>query len=434
MQESHNLEMQYKLLGAYMSNKEIFANIEHLISQNLFTTIPLISCFKTIKSHHDKGLSIDPISLHTSLMKSGLTKKDASVITDISQYSYLQDDLVYSYVNKLFEDYAGRYISPILKSSVQQISQGDVLAPLAKVKDAINNIDLVVNNVSKEKSVYEVFDEAISRIQDLKTGAIKQAGFSFGLSELTRKTGGIMQGITVVAGGKGTGKTTLLITVIVENSIKKKIPVLFFSLEMKSIEIMTNIISRVKQLNSHNLRTGNVFDEDISSIKQMREDLSDNLVIDETGGITWQYFETKCRAHRKKHKIPLNETILVMLDYLQLMKNSPDEYRMSKEERIEHIMTELMRVCKNENIALVLLSQFSRDIDKRASDKEKYGKSLDFRPKMSDLKGSGAIEAAAITILLLYRPEYHGITEKDGKNLRGICEVNIAKALSLIHI
>lgn len=46
---------------------------------------------------------------------------------------------------------------------------------------------------------------------------------------------------------------------------------------------------------------------------------------------------------------------------------------------------------------------------------------------MSDLKGSSAIEANAVTILLLFRPEYHRIYEADGKNYRGICEINIAK-------
>ena len=92
-----------------------------------------------------------------------------------------------------------------------------------------------------------------------------------------------------------------------------------------------------------------------------------NLTIDETGGITWQYFETKIREFRRKHMIPKGENILGMLDYLQLLKNSPDEMKMSKEERVEHIMTEIMRVCKHENVCLVLLSQFSRDLDERGN-------------------------------------------------------------------
>ena len=100
-------------------------------------------------------------------------------------------------------------------------------------------------------------------------------------------------------------------------------------------------------------------------------------------------------------------------------------------------MTEIMRICKHENICLVLLSQFSRDLDKRGNavknslmdgrSKDKVADPAMFRPTMSDLKGSGAIEASAVTIVLLYRPEYYGIYEHNGRDLRQLCEITIAK-------
>ena len=133
---------------------------------------------------------------------------------------------------------------------------------------------------------------------------------------------------------------------------------------MKATDIIKNTLANLVEINSKSIREGNLSEDDMTTLKAQKERVIKNLTIDETGGITWQYFETKIREFRRKHKIPKGENILVMLDYLQLMKNSPDEMKMSKEERVEHIMTEIMRVCKHENVCLVLLSQFSGDLDK----------------------------------------------------------------------
>jgi len=162
-----------------------------------------------------------------------------------------------------------------------------------------------------------------------------------------------------------------------------------------------------------------VDDSDVLTIRQVKERIKTNLEIDDTAGINWQYVEAKIRAYRTKNKIPKSKKILVAVDYLQLFKNSQDEMRMNKEERIETTVNELARICKSENVAMPLLSQFSRQEKDRKTP----------RPRVSDLKGSGAIEAAAILILLLFRPEYHDIFQDDkGRDLRGLCEINIAKA------
>jgi len=114
----------------------------------------------------------------------------------------------------------------------------------------------------------------------------------------------------------------------------------------------------------------------------------------------------------------MTQTILCPIDYLQLMSNTADEIKgTSDEQRISKICKELTRITKSENVAIVLLSQLSRPPKGEIP-----------RPKMSDLKGSGAIEANAILVLLLFRPEYSNILQdENGRDLRGLCEINPAK-------
>jgi replicative DNA helicase len=220
----------------------------------------------------------------------------------------------------------------------------------------------------------------------------------------------------VIAAMPGAGKTTQVINTIINNCVKGDNPMLFFSVEMPAVEIMTNIIANISEINSRALRMGDVDDGNILSINSVRGRLKDNFEIDDKGGITWQYIEAKIKAFKRKHNV--QGRVLVAIDYLQLMGNSDDEKRLPKEERIETICNELTRICKDLNVHLILLSQFSREASKREG----------ARPKMTDLKGSGAIEANAVSILLQWRPEYHGIfTDEQGNDLRGLCEINIAK-------
>lgn len=435
----NTLEIQYKLLGSYMVNSDLFVHVHNLIrvtkNLSIFTTPALTKSYEIIKDYHSKNIQPDIILIYKSLHKLGFPKKEADTVSKLDIHSHLSPEQVKEYVEQLFADYVGKYLAPKMQQFILNKDSSDPLEEMIKVKDAITNVELALNNVSKERSSKEHFDDALTRIKAIKSGEIIRPGFSWGVPSLDEKTIGIVRGINAVAGDKGCGKTSLLINIIRYNALEQQIPLLFFSLEMSAIEVMTNIIANVKRINSKSLRTGNVDEDDILSMSEIKNRLNENFVIDETGGINWQYFEAKARAHRKRFKIPYNETILVLLDYLQLMKNSSDESKMSREERLEHTSNELMRVCKNENIALVELVQFSREGNKRGDNpyiKTQEERLAALRPRMGDLKGSSAIESNAVAILLLFRPDYYGITEKKGKNgeiidLNGLCEVNGVK-------
>lgn len=437
---SVNTDMQHRLLSAYMNDSELFDGLENLVrhssKSSVWTTGLTKRSYEILKQYHDKGIKPDPNLLYKGLAMSGLPKAEIAVVKEWVPEALTKQN-VKEYVDVLFQDYVAAYLSPIVRSCAHNIESSNPFEEMNRLKDAITNVEMAVTGVAKQKGVKEYFKDAINRINDLRTGKISSPGFSWGLKSLDERTIGILQGINVVAGDKGCGKTSLIINVLVKHAIMERLPALMFSLEMPGIEIVTNIIANMKRINSKNLRTGNILEEEVLSIEEIYDRLDDDkFVIDETGGITWQYFEAAVKGFRKRNKLPQTQPILVVLDYLGLMKNSSDEGKMSKEEKIEHICIELMRICKTENIHLIMLAQFSRESGKRGSDTayirdaEEQKKALlkALRPRMTDLKGSSAIESNAVNIVLLYRPEYYGITECDGNNYEGLCEINTAKA------
>lgn len=413
------LEYEIQLLSAYSSNQDVFDGCKHLVSDNIFLSHLTKSGFNVIKKLHSEGITPEPKIIFAELIKGGIPQTQAAACASWSGKYPSGQDVVY-YVTSLFSESVSKYLSPKLQQAHSKLTSSsiDSIEVMEEIKHAITQVELVLNDVSHEKKIEDIFDTTLQRILDLKNNVIQQNGFSFGLKELDARTGGINQGVNVIAATPGGGKTSLLINLIMANTIDDNIPVLFFSLEMPAIEIMTNIIANYTEINSRALRQGSVDEDDITRIETLRQRLKSNFTIDDTGGVTWQYIEAKVRAFRKQHKIPLNKSVLVLIDYLQIMNNSIDEKRLSKEEQIEVRCNEIQRISKNLNLSTVLLSQFSRmEKDRKVP-----------RPKMSDLKGSGAIEACAILILLLFRPDLHEIFVDDkGRDLRGLCEINPVK-------
>lgn len=92
----------------------------------------------------------------------------------------------------------------------------------------------------------------------------------------------------------------------------------------------------------------------------------------------------------------------LMIDYLQIMKVDGDR---SRESTWAGVTAALKQLAMELEIVVVLLSQLSRGIESRDNK----------RPMMSDLKYSGAIEADADAICLLYREVYY-TAKREGKD------------------
>lgn len=414
-------DVENKILGTYCQEPSLFEECEHLVSEHIFDSRIKKQIYKIIKLNHQSGIKTDFSILFNELTK--LSYNKTQIIDTCKLIVFDINTSIYPAVKVkiLFDALVRRKMLPVLYEAHTDFSndRNEVQNVLDKVKNKITDIEGVINNVSKDKQIDEYFDEALQRIIDLKENKKALVGHSFGIKELDEKTGGIMQGITVIGARSAMGKTSFLVSILRKNAIEDNIPTIFFSLEMPAIEVMTNIISNTTDINSFTFRSGNTSDDDVIAIKNVKKKFKENLMIDETAGVTWQYIENKFRKMRKK--IPMNQSILAFVDYIQLMTNTPDETKNKSDEQIIDLRCQqLNNVAKRYNISLVLLSQLSREVEKRSPP----------RPRMSDLKGSGGIEAVAVLILLLYRPEYYdkNPVDENGNSLKGVVEIGLGKS------
>ncbi|MFB3109709.1 MAG: replicative DNA helicase, partial [Acidimicrobiia bacterium] len=128
--------------------------------------------------------------------------------------------------------------------------------------------------------------------------------------------------------------------------------------------------------------------------------------IDDSPMVTVTDIRAKCR--RLKRKTGLS---LVVVDYLQLME-SPN--RENRQQEISEITRNLKNLARELGVPIIALSQLNRSLEQRE----------DKRPRLSDLRESGAIEQDADVVMFIYRHEYY---HPEDQEKRGIAEVIIAK-------
>ncbi len=112
--------------------------------------------------------------------------------------------------------------------------------------------------------------------------------------------------------------------------------------------------------------------------------------------------------------------VLNSYDNLQLISNgSENNSKASREQEIASITRGLKNMAKELNVPVIVLSQISRDIEKRSHYK---------RPQLEDLRENSSIEENADLVAFIYRPEYYQILEdENGQSLKGLAEIIIAK-------
>ena len=94
---------------------------------------------------------------------------------------------------------------------------------------------------------------------------------------------------------------------------------------------------------------------------------------------------------------------LLIIDYLQLLES--DDRNISREQQISTITRRLKFLAKDLRIPVIALAQLNRSVEQRE----------DKRPRLADLRESGAIEQDADIVMFLHRPEAYDPEDRPGE-------------------
>ncbi|MCK4594070.1 DnaB-like helicase C-terminal domain-containing protein, partial [bacterium] len=252
----------------------------------------------------------------------------------------------------------------------------------------------------------------------------------FKLDELTA---GFQNGeMIVVAGRPSMGKTALALNMAEYMAVEDGQKILLFSLEMSKTQLALRFLCARARQNTARLRRGNPSAEEWTHLQMAAGDLEKaKIFIDDSAELNVLRLRAKARRMAAGDGLDC-----VFVDYLQLM--TPMGRAESRQQQIAEMSRGLKALSRELNIPVVVISQLNRAAEGREG----------HRPRMSDLRESGAIEQDADVVMFLHREEYYrvsspaeastgraeepdygngGSISDDLARMPGICQVIVAK-------
>lgn len=287
-----------------------------------------------------------------------------------------------------------------------------VTAPGKKAAEILDDAQsqlaaLSQQTVKKEPAcIREAMSRYVEILDQRYQGEGKSLGLSTGLADVdSLLNGGLRRGGLVTIGARpGMGKSALAETIACNMSADYS--VLFLSMEMPESEVTERAVANWGKVSASRLATAGLTEDDWKRVTAATARAQDaHLYIDDQAGLSLLDVTAKARQIKRKHGLDV-----LVVDYLQLMTGTEEK----RYQQIEAITKGLKVLAKTLDIAVVALSQFSREIEKRPNP----------RPKPSDFRDGGSIEQDSDVLLGLYREE---VDKPDIDNLKGYADIYVMK-------
>jgi replicative DNA helicase len=274
----------------------------------------------------------------------------------------------------------------------------------ARVADAHADVGAFLDNVEKEfvalshartahstKPFSAIAHAALRELEEAHARGGALSGLSTGLPVLDRMTDGWHGGeMIVIAARPSMGKTSLAMNIAEHAAMVEASPVGVFSLEMSAVSLLKRMLCSQAKVNLRSIGGGGFLTEnELRRLHAASTAISGaNLFLDDSSGLTVMELRAKARRMVQQHGVRL-----LVIDYLQLLR-SDNARAENRQQEIADISNGIKSLAKELDIPVLVLSQLNRDLDREKR-----------RPRLSDLRESGAIEQDADLVAILHRAQ-----------------------------
>ncbi len=394
-------EAEEAVIGAILINPESADIVLEMLKHDDFYFTPTKLIFQAIETLFQSNKPIDVLSV-TDVLSSkkqlDLVGGEISIVHFADSVPVLGNVEYYSRIVK--EKSLLRQLialsGKIINASYEQKDPQDIL------NEAENTIFKIAEEESSKTyiSLKEVIDATFERIEKLKINkespesGLLVSGLPTGLRSLDALTSGFHKSdLVIIAARPSLGKTALALTMAKAMAFEYKEKVAIFSLEMSADQLAQRMLCADGFVNLQSLRAGYISAEEWWRLTNSASRLKNlSIVIDDDPLVDVMKIRTKARKIKKEYGLDV-----LFVDYLQLM-HSRDK-RDNRQQEISDISRALKLLARELDICVVALSQLSRAIEQRPTGEK--------RPRLSDLRESGAIEQDADIVLFIHREDYY---------------------------
>ncbi len=285
-------------------------------------------------------------------------------------------------------------------------------------EEILNDAEAAIFQLSEKRigrgflGVQEIVKESFGSVDALLQRGQRITGLETHYADLDEMTSGLQKSdLIIIAARPSMGKTAFALNIAENAAIEDQKVVGVFSLEMSREALLLRLLCSRAKVDSHRMRTGSLWREDMSKVVRAMEDLAHApIFIDDTPGISLSEMRAKARRLMQSQ----GRLDLLVVDYLQLMSGGSRRYE-NRTQEVSAISRGLKALAKELTVPVVALSQLSRAPESRGGD---------HRPQLADLRESGSIEQDADVVAFIFREEVY---KQDDPDLDGKAELIIAK-------
>lgn len=407
----HNIEAEQQLLGAILTNNDIYDRIAALVKPEHFYEPVHQRIFEVAVAKIQKNALASPVTLKAYLEEDPglqelggpayLARLAGSAISAFAARDYAQ--MIYDFAVRRDLIRLGQDISA---RAGQVAVQDDPREQIVAAEQALYKL----GEQGHAERGFVSFLKAVTDAVNVANAAYQRdgglAGVSTGLVDLDKKLGGLHRSdLLILAGRPSMGKTSLATNIAfnvakayrrgrthdgTEGAVEGGV-VGFFSLEMSAEQLAARILSEAAEVPSEQIRRGDMQEHEFRRFVEAAKSLeSCPLYIDDTPALPISQLAARSRRLKRTHGLDV-----LIVDYLQLLR--PATAKDSRVNEVSEITQGLKAIAKELDIPVIALSQLSRQVESRD----------DKRPQLSDLRESGSIEQDADVVMFVYRDEYY---------------------------
>src|SRR5712671_5789285 len=400
----HSPEAEQGVLGCIMlsPNDCLGESIEKLkAGPEVFYDLRHQTIFSALLEMYDSREAIDVITLQQRL-------KNKQLLDEVGGLAYLASlpDMVPSAANLAY------YLDIVQEKFLLRKMIRTCTEVVTRVYDHEGEVDALMDEVERDvlrisesrvqgqtNTIKELVKKAINTIEDFHQRQGMLTGVGTGFTDLDKMTSGFHPGeMVVIAARPSMGKTSLAMNMAEHVALDLRLPVGVFSLEMTSESLVLRMLCSRSRVNLRNVRDGFLAERDFPKLTGAAGKLANSpLFIDDSSALSILQLRAKARRMFQQYGIKL-----FVIDYLQLLHSTARRAE-NRQQEIADISNGIKALAKELKVPIIVLSQLNREMEK---DKNR-------KPRMSDLRESGAIEQDADVVGLLFKPNVKDDDEND---------------------
>lgn len=410
------IDLEEAILGALMLERDAITRVE--LEPQVFYKDEHRKIFSVIQKLDNEGKQIDLVTVTVELRNLGLLEEvgGPSRITEITRRVAAAAHIE-QHVRILLQFYVRRELIRV-SSEIAKMCY-DTSLDLEEVVNLYESATLLIDDAifgrKKGRDLFHIMNDLTKVLEERQAKSRNGllTGIDTGFGALNRMTAGWQSNSLIVfASRPAMGKTAIGVNRFAKAAAREGKWVNVFSLEMDDISLGERLAIGASGIDPWKFKSGTLtpvdwqlYNEAVAELKRLP------IWIDDSPYVSTSHIRNASRRNKRQNKCDL-----IIIDYLQLAKAQGAANR-NREQEVSEMSRSLKALAKELKVPIIVLSQLSREVEKRAK-KE---------PILSDLRESGAIEQDADLVIFPYRENYYGLNNSEIGSSEGTGKLIVAK-------